>query len=137
MKIYQIALGLLIFSAVATVFNEIDLFPVDILHTGAVVNHTDVNNIYEVTNTGKSGSEVQSQVTILDQIADLGGGLIFFVTLIWKTLSLALGLGGLISMYFPGTVGESLGTMITGITWFLYGWGGMQIFRKTSSKWMD
>lgn len=140
MKIYQIALGLLVFSAVATLFNEVGIFPIDVLHTGAVANASDVDQIYEIDESGgdvKTASTTETKSSILSDIADIGGGLIYFVTVIWKTLKLSLGLGSLVEMYFPGTVGEALGTMITGISYFIYGWGGMQIFRKVSSKTMD
>lgn len=134
MKVYQYALFLLIFSAVATLFNEVGLFPVDVLHTGAAVNQSDVNEIMEIDS---SGGTVETAPTIIDQVADIGGGLIFFAKVIWKTLGLALTLGSLVSMYFPGSVGTALGAMVYGITYFIYGWGGMQLYRKVSTKGMD
>lgn len=134
MKVYQFALGLLIFSAVATLFNEVGLFPVDVLHTGATVNQVDINQIMEIDSTGGT---VETAPSIIDQVADIGGGLIFFAKVIWKSLLLALTIGSLVMDYFPGSVGVALGSMVYGITYFIYGWGGMQLFRKVSTKGMD
>lgn len=134
MKIYQYALFILIFSSVATLINDLGFLPVDILHPGAVVNQSDVNEIIEIDSTGGT---IENSPTIINQLADLGGGLLFFAKVIWKSLGLALTLGSVVSMYFPGSVGVSLGAMVYGITYFIYGWGAMQLFRKVSTKWMD
>ena len=134
MKVYQIAITILILSSVATLFNELHLLPVDIFSPGAVVNTDTIDQSMDVD---VSGGTIETSSSIVDMVSDIGGGLIDFVMVILKTLQLALTLGSVFSYYFPGPVGAALSVMIYGITYTIYGWGGMQLYRKVSTKGMD
>lgn len=134
MKVYQIAITILILSSVATLFNELHILPKDIFNPGAVVN---TNTIDQSMDVDVSGGTIETSSSIVDMVSDIGGGLIDFVMVILKTLKLALTVGSVFSHYFPGPVGTALSVMIYGITYTIYGWGGMQLYRKVSTKGMD
>ena len=134
MKVYQIALALLIFSAVTSVVNEIGIFNYKIYEGGYQVNQSDADSIYQIDNEG-----VASKESWTDSLADtLGvGWALKAAQVIRKTLSLALNLGSLFTMYVSGAVGESFKIMFNTVTYFIYAWGGIQLWRKVSSKGMD
>ncbi|MDP1615215.1 MAG: hypothetical protein Q8L68_05400 [Methylococcales bacterium] len=131
MKVYQIALALLIFSATTTMINELGIFNYKLYEAGYQVNQSDADSIYQVDQSG-----IASKESWTDQLADTLGisWVLKAAQVIYKTLSLALNLGSLFTMYVPGTVGDSFKILFNTVTYFIYAWGGVQLWRKVSSK---
>ncbi len=134
MKIYVIAIGLMIFSGVVGIYNDLGIFEGKTYEPGLHnVSQSDITQIY---NPGTNG-EVKSSSTWID---DITGGLGFVIKIMgmaWKLLGNAFNLGSVFSQYVPGVVGEQIGLLITSITYFVYAWGGIQLWQKVSSKSMD
>lgn len=133
MKIFVIAVALLIFSGVTTIYNESGIFNSKLYEPGYNVSQSEIRGIYEIDPAGT----VDSKEGIIDKIA---GGFEFslkIIGIVWKTLGLATNLGSLFTQYVPGDIGIKFGLLITTITWFLYAWGGVQLWQKISSKTMD
>jgi hypothetical protein len=133
LKIYVIAISLLIFSGVVTLYNELGIFDQKMYEPGYTVNQSDISSVYQVS----SGGDVKSSSNWID---DITGGLGFIAKImgmVWKLLGNALNFGSLFTQYVPGVVGEQIGLFITTITYFVYAWGGIQLWQKVSSKNMD
>ena len=133
MKIYAIAIALLLFSGIITLFNDLNLFNQKMYEPGYNVSQSEANGIYQID----AGNSIESKEGWMDKIGggiDLGWKIILIV---YHTLSLGLNLGGLFEKYVPGSVGQGFGTLITAATYFVYAWGGIQIWRKVSTKGME
>lgn len=134
MKIYAIAIALMIFSGMVGIYNDLGVFGTKTYDPGMDnINQTEVTQIYQVG----SDESVKSSSTWID---DITGGFSFVVKIMgmaWKLLGNAFNLGSVFSQYVPGVVGEQIGLLITAITYFVYAWGGIQLWQKVSSKSMD
>jgi len=134
MKIYVIALAIFIFSNMVGIYNDLGIFNEKQYTPG--LNNLSQSEVQEVFKV-ESGGNVKSSSSWLD---DLTGGLGFIAKImgmVWKMLINAVNLGSVFSQYVPGVVGSSVGLMITAITYFVYAWGGIQLWQKVSSKNMD
>ncbi len=134
MKVYQIALALLVFSALTTMINELGIFNYKVYEAGYQVNQSDADSIYQVDNEG-----INSKESWTDKLADTLGvnWVLEAAEVISKTLGLALNLGSLFTQYVGGEVGTQFKVLFNTITYFIYAWGGIQLWRKVSSKQMD
>lgn len=134
MKIYELAIALMIFSGMVGVYNDLGVFNAKQYDPGMDnVSQTEIQEIYKPDTSG----EVKSSSTWID---DITGGFSFLVKIMglaWKLLSNVFNLGSIFSQYVPGIVGEQIGSLITAITYFVYAWGGIQLWQKVSSKSMD
>ncbi len=134
MKIYEIAIALMIFSGLVGIYNDLGVFDAKQYDPGmANVSQSDIEEIYKPDSSG----EVKSSSTWVD---DITGGFNFVIKIMgmaWKLLGNAFNLGGIFSQYVPGEVGSQIGLLITTITYFVYAWGGIQLWQKVSSKSMD
>ena len=136
MKIYVIALAVLLFSLVVTLYNDLGIFNQK-LYDPKVANQTsissDASGIFQVDDS----YSVESKQGWLDKIEgglDIGWKLIIIT---YHTLVTATFLGSIFEQYVPGVVGQKFGTLITIITDVVLAWGGIQLWRKISSKGMD
>lgn len=114
-------------------YNELGVFDQKLYDPGYTVSQDEANGIYLVD----VGDAAESKEGWLDKIEggiDLG---LKLITIIYHTLSLGLNLGSLFEVYVPGTVGQQFGLLFTAVTYFVYAWGGVQLWRKVSSKTMD
>jgi len=133
MKIYQIALGVLIFSAVMTLFNSLGVFSYQMYQPGYNnVNSADAAEVFQLDT-----EDMDTQEGWLDRISGIGTGILFALGLVWKTLGLATNLGGLFQQYVPGDVGLQFGLLLTILTDVVLAWGGIQILMKITTKQMD
>ena len=133
MKIYVFALMILLFSGLVTVFNHLGILNQKLYEPGYNVNQSEANGIFQVD----SSNTIDDKSDWFDQFA---GGFAFTlktIGIVWKGLGLALNLGALVTKYVPGPVGLSIGVFVTAITYFIYAWGGVQLWKKISSKLLD
>jgi len=133
MKIVDLAITVLIFSATVTLVNTLGLFDYNVAPIDVEMTQDQAQGVYRIGSTGS----IDSTSSWYDQIGD---GFEF----IWKLMEFAgsalwmgLNIGGVFEKYVPGVVGESLSIFITGISYFFYAWGGFQIWRRFSSKGSD
>ena len=134
MKIYVIAIALMIFSGMVGVYNDLGIFGSKTYDPGLTnISQTEVTEIYNID----SGGSVKSSSTWIDDITGGFGFVIKIMGMAWKLLGNAFNLGSVFSQYVPGVVGEEIGLLITAITYFVYAWGGIQLWQKVSSKYMD
>lgn len=134
MKIATFALAVLIFSAVVTMFNALDIFNYKVYEPGYTINQSDVDGIYEIDEP-----IADTKQGLLDKVADAIGfeAIYSIIKVIGKALGMALNIGGLFSQYIPGVVGEQLSILVNAVTYFVYAWGGVQLWRKVSTKSME
>lgn len=134
MKIVTFALAILIFSAVASMVNALDIFNYKIYEPGYQINQSDVDGIYTIDEP-----QADTKQGILDKLSDAIGfeAIYSVVKVIGKALGMALNLGGLFKKYIPGVVGVQFAILINAITYFVYAWGGVQLWRKVSTKGME
>lgn len=134
MKIVTFALAILVFSAVASMMNTLDIFNYKIYETGYKINESEANAIYTIDEP-----TVDTKQGILDKISDAIGfeSIYAIIKVIGKALGMALNLGGLFKEYVPGIVGVQFSILINAITYFVYAWGGIQLWRKVSTKGME
>lgn len=134
MKIVTFALAILIFSAVATMFNALDIFNYKIYEPGYNISESEANAIYTIDEP-----TVDTKQGVIDKISDAIGfeSIYAIIKIIGKALGMALNLGGLFKEYVPGVVGMQFSILINAVTYFVYAWGGIQIWRKISTKGME
>lgn len=133
MKIFVIAIALLIFSGVVTLYNELGIFDQKLLEPGLHnISQSDVTEVFKPDSNG----EVTSGGLIND-IMGIPGFAYKILGVVWKLLGNTFDLGSVFAQYVPGIVGTKIGTFITVITWFFYAWGGIQLWQKVSTKNMD
>ncbi len=136
MKIYVIAIAVMLFSAVVTLYNDLGIFNTKLYEpkvTNVTQISTDASGIFQIDDS----NAVESKSGWLDKIEgglDIGWKLI---QITWHTLITATFLGSLFQEYVPGVVGQKMGALITVITDIVLAWGGIQLWRKISSKGMD
>ncbi len=131
MKIYVIALTVMLFSGVVGIYNDLGIFgekPYNPELTN--ISKSDVE-MFAPTNSGKvSGG-------IWNDIMGIPGMVVGVLGLVWKLLGNAFNLGGIFSQYIPGVVGTQIGLLVTATTWVIYAWGAIQLYLKVSSKGME
>lgn len=136
MKIISFAIAVMVFTAVVVLFNTLGIF--DQKMYADTVNQPSMQNessgIFEV-----DSSSLTDKGGITDQIADALGFEAMFkiISVVGKALGIALNLGGLFAQYIPGVVGAQMAILINALTYFVYAWGGVQLWRKVSTKGMD
>jgi len=133
MKIYEFALLVLIFSGTVTLFNTLGIFDYNIQEQGYNITQEQAQGVYQVG----TSSDVDSKE---GWFSKLEGGIEFgiqIVSFVSNALILGANIGGIFYQYIPNNVGLALNVMITGISWFLYAWGGFQIWRRFSTKGVD
>jgi len=133
MKIYEFALLVLIFSGTVTLFNTLGIFDYNIQEQGYNVTEEQAQGIYQVG----ASSDIDSND---GWFSKLEGGVEFGIQIVGfvaNALVLGANIGGIFYQYIPNSVGLALNVMITGISWFLYAWGGFQIWRRFSTKGVD
>lgn len=135
MKIYVIAIALMIFSGIVGIYNDLGIFGSNKLYEPGMdnIDQSEVTEIYQPD----SGGSVKSSSTWVDDITGGIGFILKIMGMSWKLLSNAFNLGSIFSQYVPGVVGEQIGLLITTVTYFVYAWGGIQLWQKVSSKNMD
>lgn len=136
MKVLSVALALLIFSATVALFNDLGVFNHKVYEPGYNVNQSQVDDIYEIDQTTPT---IDTKEGLTDRVADMFGlgGILRIINVVLNTLKLAVNLGSLFNIYVPGDVGAAFAALFNVITYFIYGWGGVQLWRKVSSKGMD
>ncbi len=132
MKIYEIAIGLMIFSLMVGVYNDLGVFNSKPYDPG-MANVS----ISEIENLNKPGTDGNIISTAVNDIMGIPSFIFKIMGMAWKLLSNAVSLGSIFKEYVPGVVGIQIGDMITTITWIVYAWGGIQLWQKVSSKSMD
>lgn len=133
MKIYEFALLVLIFSGTVTLFNTLGVFDHNIKEQGFNITETQAQGIFQVGGQ----NEVDSKEGWLDKL-DNGIDFAFkMVGFIVNALTLGVNIGGIFYDYIPNDVGLALNVLVTGLSWFVYAWGGLQLLRRFSSKGVD
>jgi len=133
MIIYKLAIAIFIFSSMVGVYNDLGIFEARAYEPGLHnISESDIEEIYKPDTSG----EVESGGLIND-IMGIPGFLYKLLGLAWTLLANAFSLGSIFSQYVPGVVGERIGLIITAVTYFVYAWGGIQLWQKVSSKQMD
>ena len=134
MKIYVIALAIFIFSNMVSIYNDLGIFGEKPYEPGLHnINQSEASDIYLI----EAGGEAKTSSLWID---DTTGGLGFVAKLmgmVWKMLINAVNLGAVFKEYVPGVVGMLMGDLISAVTYFVYTWGGLQIWQKISTKGMD
>ena len=132
MKIYVIAIALMIFSGMVGIYNDLGIFedkPYEPKLTN--ISQSEVTEIYKPDSNGEvSGG-------IINDIMGIPGMVYKIMSMAWKLLGNAFNLGAVFAQYVPGVVGTQVGLLITTLTWVVYAWGGIQLWQKVSSKSMD
>ena len=132
MKIIGIVIAILIFSATITLFNELNIFNQQIYEPAFSIPKDDVESVFKV-----DGAVQETSSGIGGTIVSLVESTIGFMYLLGNTFAIALNLGGLFSTFIPGVVGQQIALVINGIVYFVYLIGGIQAWRKISTKGMD
>jgi len=133
MKIYEFALLVLIFSGTVTLFNTLGIFDYNIQEQGYNVTQEQAEGIFQVG----TSSDIDSNA---GWFSKLEGGVEFgiqILSFLANALSMGANIGGIFYQYIPNSVGLALNVLITGLSWFVYAWGGMQLWRRFSSKGVD
>lgn len=115
-------------------FNTLDVFNYKIYEPGYTINQSDVDGIYEIDEP-----QIDTKQGILDKLSDAVGfeSIYGVVKVIGKALGMALNIGGIVKQYIPGAVGEQFSILINAVTYFVYAWGGVQLWRKISTKGLE
>jgi len=135
MKIYEIALLVLILSGVSSFFNAVGVFDYQFDEINVEVDESQIDKIYEVDANGS----IKTDEMLLEDSGDaFGFGFILSsMAVILNALGMALNIGGVIHGYIPGVIGYEIGLLVNGLTYFVYGWGGLQLYRKVSTRDME
>jgi len=133
MKIYEFALIVLLFSGVVTLFNSLGIFDHNLNKLDYNITESQADGIYQVG----SDSEIGSKDSWYDRIESGIDFVMKLMGLASNALSLGLNIGGIFYTYIPNQVGLAINILITGISYFVYMWGGFQIWRRFSSKGAD
>ncbi len=135
MRVYRIAMLVLIFSLVSSGLNELQVISAQLPEAGSGVNQTTVSGVFEIDNDDQFASIDDFK----EDSADIGG--ISGLWKVWKVLTSllknALLVGTLFKQFVPGQVGVVFGAMITTMAWGIYGWALIQWKFKVASKGMD
>lgn len=133
MKIYEFALIVLIFSGAVTLFNTLGIFDYNVKEQGFNITEEQAQGIYQISGT----NEVDSQSGWIDKLESGVDFAFKMVSFIVNALTLGVNIGGIFYDYIPNQVGLALNVLITGISWFVYAWGGLQLWRRFSTKGVD
>lgn len=137
MRIIDIALFVLILGVVTTFLNisggidhnyeELDI------NTSQI--ESDTGSIFEID----TSESVETKESLKDKLLDWSG--LDILPMIWNiivnTLKLAFNLGGVIGGWIGGSIGAQFAIVINVIVYFLYIIGGIQLWRKVSTRGMD
>lgn len=135
MKIHQIGLLLLIFSASMVFFNTTGVFYIymdDPGLTNKTAMEQQMEGIYEIPANDSAAGKMDTQSGL--DLVDLAGGTL---TIFWNMANTTIHLGSIVEESIGGTVGHEFRILIDTITLFVILWGGFQIVRKFSSKGVD
>jgi len=133
MKIVELAIIVIIFSGTVTLFDTLGIFNYNMAPIETGLTEEQATGIYQIGNTGG----IDSKESWYDQVEN-GIEFVFkLMTFAASALHMGLNIGSIFEKYIPGIVGSSLSTLITGISWFFYAWGGFQIWRRFSTKGAD
>lgn len=134
MRIVTFALWAIIFSGVAVMMNGLGIFDYKVYEPGYNVSESDVDGIFQIEEP-----VVDTKQGVLDKLADSLGfeWLYNGARLIWKAIDMGIHFGDTITQYVPGVVGEAFATLFYSVSLFLGAWGGIQIWRKISTKGME
>jgi len=133
MKIYEFALLVLIFSGTVTLFNTLGLFDYNLQEQGYNVTQEQAEGIFQVG----TSSDIDSNAgwfSKLESGVEFGIQILSFLA---NALSMGANIGGIFYQYIPNSVGLALNVLITGLSWFVYAWGALQLYRRFSSKGVD
>ena len=135
MRVYRIAMLVLIFSLVSSGLNELSVISAQLPEAGSGVNQTTVSGVFEIDNDDQFASVDDFK----EDTADIGGisGLWKVWNVLTSLLKNALLVGTLFKQFVPGSVGTVFGAMITALAWGIYAWGLIQWKFKVASKGMD
>lgn len=133
MKIYEFALLVLIFSGTVTLFNTLGVLDHNIKEQGFSITETQAQGIFQVGGENEVDSK-EGWIDKLDSGIDFAIKMVGFIT---NALTLGVNIGGIFYDYIPNSVGLALNVLITGLSWFVYAWGGLQLWRRFSSKGVD
>jgi len=133
MKIYEFALLVLIFSGTVTLFNTLGIFDYNIQEQGYNVTQEQAEGIFQVGNSEDIDS-TDGWFSKLESGVEFGIQIVSFIA---NALTMGANIGGIFYQYIPNDVGLALNVLITGLSWFVYAWGGMQLYRRFSSKGVD
>jgi len=133
MKIVELAIIVIIFSGTVTLFDTLGIFNYSMAPVDVGPTEDQATGIYQIGNAGG----IDSKQSWYEQVEN-GIEFVFkLMTFAASALSMGLNIGSIFEKYIPGVVGSSLSTLITGISWFFYAWGGFQIWRRFSTKGAD
>jgi len=133
MKIYEFALLVLIFSGTITLFNTLGIFDYSIQEQGYNVTQEQAEGIFQVGSSADIDS-TEGWLSKLESGVEFGIQILSFIA---DALTMGANIGGIFYQYIPNSVGLALNVLITGLSWFVYAWGGMQLYRRFSSKGVD
>ena len=135
MKIYEFALLILILSAVSGFYNAMGVFDYQYEEVNVAVNETEIDTIYEIDMEGN----IKTDEMLLEDSGDANGFSFILKTMsvISNALGMALNLGGVVQSYIGGVIGYEIALLINGLTYFVYGWGGLQLYRRVSTRDME
>jgi len=133
MKIYEFAILILIFSGVLTFFNTLGIFDHKLQEQGYNVTETQAQGIFQV-GTSEDIDSNEGWFSKLESGVEFGIQIVSFIA---NALTMGANIGGIFYQYIPNDVGLALNVLITGLSWFVYAWGGMQLYRRFSSKGVD
>lgn len=135
MRVYRIAMLVLIFSLVSSGLNELSVMSAQLPESGSGVNESSISGVFEISGDDQFASVEDYK----EDSAEIGG-----ISGIWKVWNIltsllknALLVGSLFKQYVPGQVGVVFGTMVTAMAWAIYAWALIQWKFKISSKGMD
>ena len=133
MKIYSFALKVLIFSAVVTLFNSLGILDHNLNKLDYNITDEQSQGIYQIG----ADSEIDSKDGWYDKIESGIDFVMKLMSMAANALSLGLNIGGIFYYYIPNQVGLALNILITGLSYFVYAWGGFQLWRRFSTKGID
>ena len=135
MRVYRIAMLVLIFSLVSSGLNELQVISAQLPEAGSGVNQTTVSGVFEISNDDQFASIDDFK----EDTADIGGisGLWKVWNVLTSLLKNALLVGTLFKQFVQGQVGVVFGAMITAMAWGIYAWALIQWKFKVPSKGMD
>lgn len=135
MKIYEFALLILILSAVSGFYNTMGIFDYQYEEINVAVNETEIDTIYEIDMEGN----IKTDDMLLENSGDANGFSFILKTMsvVSNALGMALNIGGVCQSYIGGVIGYEIALLINGLTYFVYGWGGLQLYRRVSTRDME
>lgn len=135
MRIYQLALILLTFSLVGSMYNELGIFEYQVVETEFGTNSSDISGIIDLDDTER----IESEDSYKEEVSDIGG--IEMLAKVWNVVANVLKntllIGEVFKQYVPGEIGAAFGNIFTAVTWLIYSWGLIQLKLKVGTKGMD